>query len=257
MKTLPSSQSDADLGFHLSVFSFSWVKPTAAELIRLCAAVPVGMAVFLWSATAAEPAGERGRGGIVGRVANSDTKVYLEGVVVTLAEQGNTTVTDKDGWFSFEGVPAGSRELIGTYLGLDSQRTPVQVKPGERVNVLIELRSSIYRMAEFIVSGEREGNAASITRQRNSANVRTVLALDALGGLPSENMGELLIRMPGVGGGLNEEGVIATVSVRSTPPALNTLTIDGDTQPGSSTTDRTQNPSPPQIQFPSNKTLAP
>jgi TonB-dependent receptor len=184
-------------------------------------------------------AGEAGRGSLSGRVSNADTKVYLDGVVVAIAERGLATVTDTEGRFAFEAVPAGAHQLVTSYLGLDGQRTSVVVRAGERTEVTIELRSSVYKMDSFIVSGEREGNAASITRQRNSANVRTVLALDALGSLPSENMGELLIRMPGIGGGLNEEGVIATVGVRGTAPALNTLTIDGDTQPGSSTTDRT------------------
>ena len=177
-------------------------------------------------------------GGIAGRVANSDTQVYLDGALVVLGATGRQAVTDKEGRFTFDAVPAGAYTVVTTYLGVETNRTPVTVRAGEVASIAIELRSSIYQMSKVVVSGEREGNAASITRQRNSANVRTVLALDALGSLPSENMGELLIRMPGVGGGLNEEGVIATVGVRGTAPALNTLTIDGDTQPGSSTTDR-------------------
>jgi hypothetical protein len=171
-----------------------------------------------WVLAAPGWAGEAGRGSLAGRVSNADTKVYLDGVVVAIAGGGLATVTDTEGRFTFEAVPAGAHQLVTSYLGLDGQRTPVGVRAGERTEVAIELRSSVYKMDSFIVSGEREGNAASITRQRNSANVRTVLALDALGSLPSENMGELLIRMPGIGGGLNEEGVIARHGARPEHP---------------------------------------
>jgi len=168
-----------------------------------------------------------------------DTQLNLEGATVELRELGWRALTDKSGRYEFTAVPAGNYTLVGSYTGVEMRAQPAQVSAGGTTEVNFELRSNIYQMEGLVVTGEREGNAASITRQRNSANVRTVLSLDAFGSLPSENMGELLIRMPGVAGGLNEEGVIATVGVRGTPPALNTLTIDGDTQPGSSTLTRT------------------
>lgn len=57
-----------------------------------------------------------------------------------------------------------------------------------------KVTSSIYQLTEFVVSGEREGNALAITAQRNAANVKNVVALDAFGNLPNMSAGELAIR---------------------------------------------------------------
>lgn len=192
--------------------------------VAACGRRGLGLAVIV-VVTTALPAESRSAetGRVAGRVVNADTKLHLEGALVELRELGWQTFTGKSGEFLFAAVAPGAYTLVSSYTGVDTHSRPIRLGSGERVDLTVELRSAIYKMEGFVVTGEREGNAASITRQRNSANVRTVLSLDALGSLPSENMGELLIRMPGVAGGLNEEGVIATVGIRGTPPAMNTL----------------------------------
>lgn len=212
--------------------SFRWrLVVMAAGLLALVPMVPS------IANAAATDATENGR--VLGHITNGDTKLRLEGALVELRELGWQALTDKAGQFVFNQVPTGNHTLVSSYTGLKTDSRPVRVGPRETAAVEIEFRSPIYQLDGLVVVGEREGNAASITRQRNAPNVTTVQSLDALGSMPNENLGELLIRMPGIAGGLNEEGVMATVGIRGTSPALNNLMIDGEVQPGSSTTDRT------------------
>jgi hypothetical protein len=52
------------------------------------------------------------------------------------------------------------------------------------------------KLAQFVVTAEREGNAAALTRQKNADNVQNVIAMDALGVLANDNPAELLMRLP-------------------------------------------------------------
>jgi TonB-dependent receptor len=96
------------------------------------------------------------------------------------------------------------------------------------VSANFDLGSDVYRLEQFNVTGEREGNAAALTAQRNADSVKSVVALDAYGNLSNSEAGELLIRLPGIAGSLNGEGVVSEVMVRGTNHTLNSVTIDGN-----------------------------
>ena len=57
---------------------------------------------------------------------------------------------------------------------------------------------------------------------------RSVVALDAYGNLSNSEAGELLVRLPGIAGSLNGEGVVSEVLVRGTNHTLNSVTVDGN-----------------------------
>ena len=48
------------------------------------------------------------------------------------------------------------------------------------------------------MTGEREGNAASLTAQRNAINVKNVVASDSFGNIADGNIGDFLQQMPGI-----------------------------------------------------------
>ncbi|MSU23280.1 MAG: TonB-dependent receptor [Opitutus sp.] len=213
------------------------IQPTARDGFTRLVALTLGLLALAPAASRAADSSETGR--VVGNITNVDTRLHLDGAFVELRELGWQVLSDKSGQFVFNNVPPGNYTLVSSYTGVKPDTRSVRINPRQTVTVEVELRSPIYQLEGLVVVGEREGNAASITRQRNAPNVTTVQALDALGSMPNENLGELLIRMPGIAGGLNEEGVMATVGIRGTSPALNNLMIDGEVQPGSSSTDRT------------------
>ena len=173
---------------------------------------------------------QSGTGSIIGTVNNSDTGVFLKDVLVELPELKRQALTDGSGAYRLFDVPAGPHTVKVSYIGLDSATQSVTVVAGERATLNFNMGTQVYKLAEFTVTGEREGNAASITRQRNAPNVKNVLALDALGNLPNDSAGELLIRLPGVAGAFDDEGNVTGVYIRGADTGLNTVSVDGNMQ---------------------------
>lgn len=195
----------------------------------LIAAALSATALFvpLSTAAVAPAAAVTAFGEISGNVGNIATGRLLEGAKVDLPKLGLSVLTDQTGRFVLRNVPAGSHEIVATYLGLDPITAAVVVSAGQRATRDFDLTAAVYQLQAFAVTGEREGNAAALTAQRNATNKKDVVALDAYGNLPNMNASELAVLLPGVAGSLSDEGNIIGFTVRGMPPAMNTITIDG------------------------------
>jgi iron complex outermembrane receptor protein len=166
-------------------------------------------------------------GSISGNVSNAGTGNLLEGARVEIPSLGLSTFTDNTGRFVLLDVPAGSHNVVANYTGLDPITTSVTVSAGQRATRDFDLTTGIYKLEEFKVTGEREGNAAALTAQRNATNVKNVVAIDAYGNLPNMNASELAILLPGVAPDLSDEGNVVGFTIRGQGPGSNTITIDG------------------------------
>ncbi len=175
---------------------------------------------------AAQPAAAASGGVIIGSVTNKTTGNGLEGAIVEIKSLGLSALVDKTGRYLLN-APSGAHELTVTYTGLDSQTSQVVVTAADRAVRNFELTSSIYMLDAFKVAGEREGNAAAITAQRNADNLKNVVSMDAYGNLPNLNATELAIRLPGVTFGNPGDEVVEVVSVRGMGAGMTTITIDG------------------------------
>ena len=173
------------------------------------------------SALAAETAS------LSGTVRNIATGNALESARVEVPALGLTALTDSTGRFVLSGMPAGVHGVVVTYLGLDSSRTDVSIFEGKRAVRDFDLSTATYKMAEFKVTGEREGDAAALTLKRNAPNVKNVVAMDSFGNLPNMSAGELAIRIPGVAGLLDAESNVTSVLIRGAPANTNRVTMDG------------------------------
>jgi TonB-dependent receptor len=164
---------------------------------------------------------------LTGSVSNSATGNHLAGARVELPDLGRTVLTDNSGRFTLSDLPAGNHAVVASYLGLDAARTEVTVAAGQRAVRNFDLTTAIYQLAEFKVTGEREGDAAALTAQRNAANVKNVVAMDSFGNLPNMSAGELAMRLPGSAGELDDEGNVTGVTIRGMAHNLNRVTVDG------------------------------
>jgi iron complex outermembrane recepter protein len=164
---------------------------------------------------------------ISGIVTNAQTGDGLEGARVELPRLGLFALVDTTGRFVLTGVPAGNHEIVASYTGLDPLKASVEVASGQRAVRNFELTSSVYMLDAFRVAGEREGNAAAITLQRNAENLKNVVSMDAYGNLPNLNATELAVRLPGVTFGNPGDEVVEVVSVRGMGAGMTTITIDG------------------------------
>jgi len=184
-------------------------------------------ALFLLILGAFAPTVFAATGSISGNVSNAGTGNLLEGARIEVPALRLNGFTDETGSFRLDDVPVGTHEVVATYLGLDTQKFTVNVTAGQRVVRNFDLTTGVYQLQAFTVTGEREGNAAALTAQRNATNKKDVVALDAYGNLPNMNASELAVLLPGVAGNLSDEGNIVGFTVRGMPPAMNTITIDG------------------------------
>ncbi len=167
-----------------------------------------------------------GTGTISGTVRNEGTGDFLQGAEVRIVGTERVTTTQRDGSFAFAGVPAGRQQLRAFYTGLDVQETAVVVTAGQTAVVPLALNSAIYKLETFKVAGQREGNAAAITRQRTAENVVSVVSMDAFGNVADGNVGNFLQNLPGIAV-TKEAGDIVGIGLRGTPPELNSITLDG------------------------------
>ena len=165
-------------------------------------------------------------GTVSGRVSNAGTDAYLDGAVVTLEPGNLSTLTSSTGAFVFQNVRPGTYTLTASYTGLDAKSVPVVVGSGESHHE-VQLTSSIYQLDKFVVAGEREGNAAAITSQRNADNIKTVMASDAFGNVADLNIGNFIMRMPGVTK-FEQEGDVTTIMIRGIADGLSMITLDGE-----------------------------
>jgi hypothetical protein len=96
--------------------------------VRFCAALLVALAGFASSRAADATA----TGTITGSVSNAATTNLLEGSRVEIVALGLSTLADNTGRYVLTGVPAGTHEVVVSYIGLDTLRRPVTVGAGER-----------------------------------------------------------------------------------------------------------------------------
>ncbi|MDO8543877.1 MAG: TonB-dependent receptor [Opitutaceae bacterium] len=191
---------------------------------------------FLALLSPAAPAADTGI--ITGTVSNTATGNLLEGAKIEVPQLRLATLTDTTGRYVLTGVPAGTHELIASYIGLDPDRLQVTITAGQRAVRNFDLTTAIYQLQEFKVVGEREGDALAITAQRNAENVKNVAATDSFGNLPNMNAGEVAIRLPGIYGELDAGGNLSGFNVRGMGPGLNMVTMDGALLTGQSAMSR-------------------
>jgi TonB-dependent receptor len=167
---------------------------------------------------------------ITGTVSNAATGNLLPGARVEIATLRLAATADQTGRFALPGVPVGEHEVTVSYTGLDAGRQTVRIAPDAAAPAPLSfaLTSSIYQLDKFIAYGPREGSASAITEQRIATNFKNVVAMDSFGNLPNLSAGEVAIRLPGVGAGLDDEGNVTGLIIRGQPAINNRIVVDGE-----------------------------
>jgi hypothetical protein len=160
-----------------------------------------------------------------GIVTNAATGRALQGARVVVEGAGRETITGTDGGYRMESLAAGTISLSFSYTGLDVARVQVDLAAGSNRRD-VALTSGVYRMDQFVVAGEREGNAQAVTLQRLSDGVKNIVSTDAFGNL-AQNPADLLVRLPGVEGD-TVDGTIRYVRIRGLSQNLVSITMDGN-----------------------------
>lgn len=175
----------------------------------------------------------QGSGSISGSVTSADTRRALQGAVVTIPNLNRSVLTDEAGRFLISDVPPGAAEVVVSYSGFTETRQRVNVAAGAPAQVDLQLKTSdVLTMEKFTVASVREGQALALTEQKNALNVKNVTAFDEWGILPTQNVGELVSRMPGITFTTDEDNLINNVSIGGLPASYTRLNIDGMSSTG-------------------------
>ena len=201
---------------HVRVLRFSGVRALLA--VGLASA----LAVFV-SPLRAQDSG----GTVSGTVIDATTGKYLEGVEVSVDGTVLRANTARDGSFTLNNVPAGSRTITVSYPGLETKSSPVIVSAGQAASVAFRLGSDVVKLAEFKVAGTKEGMAQAIALQRISINTKIVAAGDQYGDIAEGNAAEYLKFLPGVGIDYNANDARAA-TLRGMSTAFTNVTMNGN-----------------------------
>ncbi len=173
---------------------------------------------------------------LTGTVSNAATGHNLDGAEVTLAPGSASALTARDGRYVITGLAPGDYTATIRYTGLDAKILPVRIAAGSTATLDTGLTSAVYQLDKFVVEGEREGNALAVTQQRNAANVKSVIAADAFGNVADLNLGNFLLRLPGISKE-ESEGEIIRVQIRGVDSNMNAVSVDGTRASSGSTRD--------------------
>jgi hypothetical protein len=162
------------------------------------------------SVAGAEPAASTATGVVVGDVTNKATGNGLIGAKVEITALKLSTFVDNTGRYILN-VPAGTHDVMASYIGLDSQTVSVVVTAGQPAVRDFVLTSSVLMLDAFKVASVKEGLSSALTQQRNADNLKNVASMDQLGDMPNMNATELAIRLPGVAFGNPGDEVVEVI----------------------------------------------
>ncbi len=182
---------------------------------------PIAAAIAAVLAPSAASAGE-----LVGRVVDSAGRP-MAGVVVALEGTGRTAVSDGSGTFRFADVDAGPRAIRATAIGYPDVTANVEVPGTGRALTDLEFVSG-GGLDDVVITGFRLAQRDSLQARRAATAIKDVLTADDAGKLPDQNAAEALQRLPGIAIAI-DQGEGRYVAIRGIDPALNNVTIDGQT----------------------------
>lgn len=204
-------------------------------LVQICACLVA-------TASAQSPA----TGTIQGRVRNAELGIYLSKALVIIDGTTVETLTNEFGEYTLYNVPTGEVRLTASYTGQTPVSATVTVAANETTpRDFAFVGKDTKRNADgtlvldpFTVAADRFRNAReiAINEERNSVNIKNVVAIDQFGDIPSGNIGEFVKFLPGVQvsygafGGNNQgyaDSDASGISIRGFGPEDTAVLIDG------------------------------
>jgi TonB-dependent receptor len=163
-------------------------------------------------------------GTIAGQVSDNTGTRSLAGAQIEIVELGRTTTTGSDGTYRFVDVDSGTYTIRARYVGAEIVEQEVEVVGDRLVRANIGLGSASDET--ILVRGQRALMSSSLSRQRSSDTIDSVLTRDAIGQFPDQNVAEALRRAPGINV-LNDQGEGRFIAVRGLNKDLNSVSING------------------------------
>lgn len=192
------------------------------SLIGFLVVAACGLALFAPDAVAQNTAA------IVGTVLDEQGNP-LVGAEVTIVNLNRVTVTDAQGRFRLNGIPAGPHSVLVIYLSAAAAEARDVVLEADKTTDL-EFRLKRFSEEIEVRAPILEGQASALNQQKNASNITNVVSSDQMGRFPDPNAAEATQRIPAITL-QRDQGEGRYILVRGTEARLNSTTVDGERIP--------------------------
>lgn len=147
------------------------------------------------------PALAQSGGRVVGKVVDAKSGAPISTAMVSVEDTQITAISDLNGRFHLDGVPAGSRSVRAEVLGYAPKIvTGVSVKAGATTSLDISLESTVIEIEALTVTAAIEAGATSklLDEQRNSAAMVEAVGAQEIAKSPDSDAAEVAGRVSGV-----------------------------------------------------------
>jgi len=143
------------------------------------------------------------------------TNVFLKGTT-------NGAVTDLNGYFTISQIPAGDYQLIITYVGFDTLKIDLSLKPNDVVNKKFYLKQASYEISGATISAERQTALIDPTTSVVKVTPKSINRIPTIGG--QADFAQYLQVVPGVVFTGDQGGQLY---IRGGTPVQNLVLLDG------------------------------
>lgn len=181
--------------------------------------VALGLLLLPWAAEL--PAQSTGR--VSGHVLAADTRQPLPGARVEILGSGLVAVAGEGGLFTLTNIPSGRVSLRASFLGRSPRTIELTITSGATATT--DLLLDAVNLSPVMVRAS--GQAEALSRQKNAANIKSVVASDQMGRFPDASAPEAVQRLPGVAL-QRDQGEGRYVQLRGASAATTQVTVNGE-----------------------------
>lgn len=166
-------------------------------------------------------------GGIIkGKVSDRTSNDALPGANIIVKGTSLGTVTNLDGGFTINNVPAGEQTIVASYLGYISKTVVVRVIEGGAVQQEFRLAATTIEGQEVLVTAQAQGQLQAINQQLASDKIVSIVSEAKMQELPDFNAAQAIARLPGVST-VQSSGEASKVVIRGLAPQFNAVSVSG------------------------------
>ncbi|MEZ5104958.1 MAG: TonB-dependent receptor [Draconibacterium sp.] len=177
---------------------------------------------------------DQGKGSIRGKITDEDGMPMI-GATIMVHQSG--TITDANGNYQLLAVPAGRQKVKISFIGYKTDTVEVKIVEQEVFVLNKQMSLSTLEISGVVAYGQARGQQAAINQQLNAKGISNVVSAEKLQELPDVNVAEAVGRLPGL---MVERsrGEGQKIIIRGLEPKYNTISIEGNIIPSTSTDDR-------------------
>lgn len=177
-------------------------------------------AVNLWAQSS-------GYGNLRGVVKDGSGNI-LPGASVLIGGSTRGTSTDINGAYLLQGIPAGSRQIVVSYLGYENVTTTINIESGKTRIYDVVMKNLAQSIEQVTVTAIIDGQQRALNQQKMADNQMQVLSADQIGLFPDLNVADALKRVSGI----TSDG--EKISLRGTPNNFTNINMNGEQMIGTS-----------------------